>query len=93
MDENFTVYSARLKKNMRPLKILTALQWLLNNSVVYKNSSINVANNWFWQVTESSDENVREFLEISDEHSKSLNDTECQTNEQNQNESFWYRKT
>ena len=78
---------------MRPLKVLTALQWLLNNSVVYKNSGINVANNWFRQVSESSDENVREFLEISDEHSKSLNDTECQTNEQNQNESIWYRKT
>ena len=98
MDENFTV-AIQLKKkltykkidfkeNMRPLKVLTALQWLLNNSDLYKNSGINVANNWFQQVTESSDENVREFLEMSDEHSKSLNDTECQPYEQNQNENI-----
>ena len=102
MDENFTV-AIQLKKkitykkvdfkeNVRPLKVLTALQWLLNNSDLYKNSGINVANNWFQQVTESSDENVREFLEMSDEHSKSLNDTECQTSEQNQNESILVEK-
>ena len=102
MDENFTV-AIQLKKkltykkvdfkeNVRPLKVLTALQWLLNNSDLYKNSGINVANNWFQQVTESSDENVREFLEMSDEHSKSLNDTECQTHEQNRNENILVQK-
>ena len=102
MDENFTV-AIQLKKkltykkvdfkeNVRPLKVLTALQWLLNNSDLYKNSGINVANNWFQQVTESSDENVREFLEMSDEHSKSLNDTECQTHEQNRNENILVEK-
>ena len=102
MDENFTV-AIQLKKkltykkvdfkeNVRPHKVLTALQWLLNNSDLYKNSGINVANNWFQQVTESSDENVREFLEMSGEHSKSLSDTECQTHEQNQNESILVQK-
>ena len=102
MDENFTV-AIQLKKkltykkvdfkeNVRPLKVLTALQWLLNNSDLYKNSGINVANNWFQQVTESSDENVREFLEMSDEHSKSLNDAECQTHEQNRNENILVEK-
>ena len=102
MDENFTV-AIQLKKkltykkvdfkeNVRPLKVLTALQWFLNNSDLYKNSGINVANNWFQKVTESSDENVREFLEISDEQSKSLNDTECQTHEQNRNESILVQK-
>ena len=71
MDESFTV-AIQLKKkltykkvdfkeNSRPLKVLTALQWLLTNSELYKNSGINVANNWFQEVTESSDENVREF--------------------------------
>ena len=46
MDENFTV-AIQLKKkltykkvdfkeNVRPLKVLTALQWLLNNSDLYK---------------------------------------------------------
>ena len=96
MDENFTV-AIQLKKkltykkvdfkeNVRPLKVLTALQWLLTNSELYKNSGINVANNWFQEVTESSDENVREFLEISAEHQKALNDVECQTHGQNRNE-------
>ena len=97
MDENFTV-AIQLKKkltykkvdfkeNVRPLKVLTALQWLLTNSELYKNSGINVANNWFQEVTESSDENVREFLEISAEHQKALNDVDCQTHGQNRNES------
>ena len=98
MDENFTV-AIQLKKkltykkvdfkeNVRPLKVLTALQWLLTNSELYKNSGINVANNWFQEVTESSDENVREFLEISAEHQKALNDVECQTHGQNRNENI-----
>ena len=98
MDENFTV-AIKLKKklsykkvdfkeNVRPLKVLTALQWLLNNSDLYKQAGINVANNWFQEVTESSDENVREFLELSAEHSKALKDVECQAHGQNGNASI-----
>ena len=98
MDENFTV-AIQLKKkltykkvdfkeNVRPLKVLTALQWLLNNSDLYKNSGINVANNWFQEVTECSDENVREFLEKSAEHSKALDDVGCLAHGQNQNENI-----
>ena len=98
MDENFTV-AIKLKKklmykkvdfkeNVRPLKVLTALQWLLDNSDLYKKAGINVANNWFQEVTESSDENVREFLEKSAEHPNSLNDVECQTHGQNRNASI-----
>ena len=98
MDENFTV-AIQLKKkltykkvdfkeNVRPLKVLTALQWLLHNSDLYKNSGINVANNWFQEVTESSDENVREFLEKSAEHSKALNDVRCLDHGQNQDENI-----
>ena len=98
MDENFTV-AIKLKKklmykkvdfkeNVRPLKVLTALQWLLDNSDLYKKAGINVANNWFQEVTESSDENVREFLETSAEHSKSMNNVECPNPGQNQNASI-----
>ena len=98
MDENFTV-AIQLKKkltykkvdfkeNVRPLKVLTALQWLLHNSDLYKNSGINVANNWFQEVTESSDENVREFLEKSAEHSKAPNDVRCLDHGQNQDENI-----
>ena len=74
MDENFTV-AIQLKKklsykkvdfkeNVRPMRVLTALHWLLTNSDMYKNSGITVDNNWFQAVTESAEDTVREFLEV-----------------------------
>ena len=57
MDENFTV-AIQLKKklsykkvdfkeNVRPLRVLSALHWLMNNSELYKKSGIVVDDNWF----------------------------------------------
>ena len=57
MDENFTV-AIQLKKklsykkvdfkeNVRPLRVLSALHWLMNNSDLYKKSGIVVDDNWF----------------------------------------------
>ena len=80
MDENFTV-AIQLKKklsykkvdfkeNVRPLRVLTALHWLMNNSELYKKSGIIVDDNWFQEVTESADDTVREFLEVSKEQCK-----------------------
>ena len=57
MDENFTV-AIQLKKklsykkvdfkeNVRPLRVLTALHWLMNNSELYQKSGIIVDDNWF----------------------------------------------
>ena len=74
MDENFTV-AIQLKKklsykkvdfkeNVRPMRVLTALHWLLTNSDMYENSGITVDNNWFQAVTESAEDTVREFLEV-----------------------------
>ena len=74
MDENFTVaiqLKKKLsykkidfkKKNVRPMRVLTALHWLLTNSDMYENSGITVDNNWFQAVTESAEDTVREFLE------------------------------
>ena len=71
MDENFTV-AIQLKKklsykkvdfkeNVRPLRVLTALHWLMNNSELYKKSGIIVDDNWFQDVTESAEDTVREF--------------------------------
>ena len=75
MDENFTV-AVQLKKrlsykkvdfkeNVRPLRVLTAVHWLVNNSELYKKSGIVVDDNWFQEVTGSAEDTVREFLEVS----------------------------
>ena len=80
MDENFTV-AIQLKKklsykkvdfkeNVRPLRVLTALHWLMNNSELYKKSGILVDDNWIQEVTESAEDTVREFLEVSKEQCK-----------------------
>ena len=72
MDENFTVAiqlkkklsykTVDFKENVRPLRVLTALHWLMNNSKLYKNSGIVIDDDWFQEVTESAEETVREFL-------------------------------
>ena len=70
MDEHFTVAiqlsykKIDFKENVRPMRVLTALHWLLTNSDMYKNSGITVDNNWFQAVTESAEDTVKEFLEV-----------------------------
>ena len=92
MDENFTV-AIQLKKklsykkvdfkeNVRPLRVLSALHWLMNNSELYKKSGIEVDDNWFQEVTESAEDTVREFLEVSKEHCKDKNYTGNEKQEQ-----------
>ena len=80
MDENFTVAiqlkklsykTVDFKENVRPLRVLTALHWLVNNSEFYKNSNIAVNNNWFHEVTESAEETVKEFLEVTTDQANS----------------------
>ena len=83
MDENFTV-AIQLKKklsykkvdfkeNVRPLRVLSALHFLMKNSELYKKSGIVVDDNWFQEVTESAEDTVREFLEVSKEQCKDKN--------------------
>ena len=92
MDENFTV-AIQLKKklsykkvdfkeNVRPLRVLSALHWLMNNSELYKKSGIVVDDNWFQEVTESSEDTVREFLEVSKEQCKDKTYTEKEKHKQ-----------
>ena len=47
------------KENVRPLRVLTALHWLVKNSELYKKSGIVVDDNWFQEVTESAEDTVR----------------------------------
>ena len=77
MDDNFTVAiqlkkklsykTVDFKENVRPLRVLTALHWLMNNSKLYKNSGIVIDDDWFREVNESAEETVREFLGVSRE--------------------------
>ena len=92
MDENFTV-AIQLKKklsykkvdfkeNVRPLRVLTALHWLMNNSELYKKSGIIVDDKWFQEVTESAEDTVREFLEVSKEQCKNKDNAENEKQKQ-----------
>ena len=60
VDENFTI-AVQLKKklsykkvdfkeNVRPLRVLTALHWLVNKSELYKRSGVEIGVNWFKEV-------------------------------------------
>ena len=80
MDENFTI-AVQLKKklsykkvdfkeNVRPLRVLTALHWLVNKSELYKRAGVEIDVDWFKEVTESSEETVREFLEVPKERNE-----------------------
>ena len=93
MDENFTV-AIQLKKklsykkvdfkeNVRPVRVLSALHWLMNNSELYKKCGIVVDESWFKEVTESMEDTVREFLEVSKEQSKVKDSTEGEVQEHN----------
>ena len=64
------------KENVRPLRVLTALHWLVNNSELYKKSGIVVDDNWFQEVTESAEDTVREFFEVSTDQTKDKVNTE-----------------
>ena len=49
---------------------MTALHWLVNNSELYKKSGIAFDENWFQEVTESAEDTVREYLEVSTDKTK-----------------------
>ena len=58
------------KENVRPLRFLTALHWLVNSSELYKKSDIVIDENWFKEITESAKDTAREFLEVSTDQTK-----------------------
>ena len=65
------------KENIRPLKVLTALHWLVNNSELYNKSGIVIDDNWFQEeVTESVEDTVRGVLEVSTDQTKDKINTE-----------------
>ena len=61
---------------------MSALHWLMKNSDLYKKSGIVVDDNWFQEVTESAEDTVREFLEVSKEQCKDKNNIENEKQKQ-----------
>ena len=55
---------------------MSALQWLVNNSELYKISGVVVDDYWFQEVTGSAEDTVREFLEVSIDQTKDSVNTE-----------------
>ena len=86
MDENFTFVvqlekklsykKVDFKENVRSLRIWNALHWLVNNSELYKKSGKVVDDFWFQEVTESAEDTVREFLEVSTDQTNGNVNTE-----------------
>ena len=54
----------------------------MNNSELYKNPGIVVDEYWFQEVTESAEDTVREFLEVSKEQCMNKNNTEKEKHKQ-----------
>ena len=92
MDDNFTVAiqlkkklsykTVDFKENVRPLRVLTAVHWLMNNSKLYKNSGIVIDDDWFREVTESAEETVREFVGVSREQTNDKHSMENEKQEE-----------
>ena len=67
------------KENVRSLNVLATLHLLVNNSELYKKSGIVVDGNWFQDFTESAEDTIREFLEVSTDQTKGNVNTENKT--------------
>ena len=65
--------------------MLTTLHWLVNNSEFDKNEGIALNDSWFQEFTESAEETVKAFLEVTTEQtslSKGNTSSENQIHEQ-----------
>jgi len=51
-------------ENVRPNHVLTALHWLLKNCDLYKESGINIDDDWFKEMNVGANEIVQSFMEI-----------------------------
>ena len=72
LDENVVV-AVKLKKklsysscafteNIRPLHVLVALHWLMKHSELYKNSNVDIDEQWAQDVTQQSKDILQEFI-------------------------------
>ena len=54
--------SCAFKENVRPLHVISALHWLMQNSDMYKDSEVSIDQEWIEQITKASEEIVNEFV-------------------------------
>ncbi|XP_061190534.1 uncharacterized protein LOC133198460 [Saccostrea echinata] len=87
MDEHVTI-AVKLKKrlshksacfteNVRPNVVMNALQWLMKNSELYKNSGILIDHSWRDEIERSNEETVQELIGTSND----TDDRELEGNE------------
>ena len=60
----------------------------MNNSELYKKSGIVVDDSWFQEVTESAEDTVREFLEVSKEQCKDKTNAENENQKQDKTNEY-----
>ena len=70
--------SCAFSENVRPLRVLVALHWLMSSSDLYKNANVDIDEEWIKTVTEDCNETVNEF--VSSETSN-LTNTHVSNNE------------
>ena len=73
--------SCAFTENVRPLNLLVALHWLMKHSDLYKNSNVDIDEDWVRRVTQQSQEIVQEFLSSDydsiDEHQNINHNKPC----------------
>ena len=63
-------------ENIRPHKVLTALQWLFKNSDLYKESGVKIDAEWMSKVNDCDDQSVKPFLQNSSVETTDKSDDE-----------------
>lgn len=72
-------------ENIRPVRVLVALHWLMRKSDLYKNSNIDIDEEWIRTVNQSSNEELQEF--ISDSTTETSMSTHSHGNNKNEGQS------
>ena len=54
--------SCAFSENVRPLRVLVALHWLMKTSDLYKNANVHIDDDWIKSVTEDCNEIINEFV-------------------------------
>ena len=71
--------SCAFSENVRPLRVLVALHWLMKSSDLYKNANVDIDEEWIKSVTEDCNELIEEFVscETSNSTVGAISQDEC----------------
>ncbi|XP_069109303.1 uncharacterized protein [Argopecten irradians] len=65
-------------ENVRPMHVLAALHWLFNNGELYKESGVEIDEEWFSKVDQSAKEIINTFIASSSNQNEEQSDDEGQ---------------